>query len=98
MLRTYRSIAIDNDRTMVVVSVSVVVTILPNDDRFAAMAVPIPIVVAVTIPITVAMDLTDGHATAAHTDTDFFRCGRNCAANPHHGGQCDCVFDHCVLP
>jgi hypothetical protein len=95
-LRNCRSIAINNDRPTVVVSVAVVVTVLSNNDRFATMAVPIPIVFTVTIPIT--MNLTDGHTATAYTDPDFFRSGRNCAANTHHGRQCDCVLDHCVLP
>ena len=77
------------------VPVSVVVTVLPNNDRFATTpAVPIPIVFTVTV----TMDHTDGHATPAETNTNFFRSGRNCAANGHHSGQCDCVFDHYVLP
>jgi len=96
-LRNCRSIAIDNDRPTVVVSVSVVVTVLPNNDCFATMAVPIPIVFTVTVPITITMNLTDGHTATAYTDPDFFRSGRNCAANTHHGGQCYCVLDHYVL-
>jgi hypothetical protein len=96
-LRKCRSIAIDNDRATVVVSVPVVVTILPNNDRFATMAVPIPIVVTVTVAIPITMDLADGHTTAAYTDSDLFRSGGNCAGDTHHGGQCDCVLDHCVL-
>jgi hypothetical protein len=95
MLRNCRSIAIDNDRATVVVSVSVVV--LPNNDRFVAMAVPIPIVFTVTVAIPVTMNFTDGHTATAYTDPDFFRSGRNCAANTHHGGQCYCVLDHSVL-
>jgi hypothetical protein len=96
-LRKCRSIAIDNDRATVVVSVSVVVTILPNNDCLTTMAIPIPIVFTVTVTIPVAMDLADGHTIAAYTDSDLFRSGGNCAADTHHGGQCDCVLDHCVL-
>jgi hypothetical protein len=98
MLCNCRSIAIDDDRPTVMVSVSVVVTVLSNNDRFVAIpAVAIPKVFTIAIPITVAMDFTDGHTIAADTDTDFFRSGGNCAANTYHGGQCDCVPDHCVL-
>ena len=43
MFRNYRLIAVDNNRTTVVVSVSVVVTVLPNNNRFVTIsAVPIP--------------------------------------------------------
>jgi hypothetical protein len=97
MLRNYRSIAIDNDRPTVVVSISVVIVILPDNDRFATMAVPIPIVFTVTVTIPITMDLADGHTIVAYTDSDLFRSGGNCAADTHDGGQCDCVFDHCVL-
>jgi hypothetical protein len=75
--------------------VPVSVVVLPNNDRFSTMAVPIAIVFTITIPI--AMDHADGHTTTAHTDTDFFRSGGNCAANAHHGDHGDCIFDHCVL-
>jgi hypothetical protein len=97
VLRSCRSVAINNDRPTIVVSVPVVVTVLPDNDRFATMAVPIPIVFTVTIPIAVTMNLTDGHTATADADPDFFRSGRNCAANSRHGGQCYCVLDHCVL-
>jgi len=99
VFRNCRSLAIDNDRATVVIPVSVVVTILPNNDRFATIAaVPIPIVFTVTVTIPITMDHTDSHATTADADTDFFRPGRHCAANTHHGGQCGCILDHCVLP
>jgi hypothetical protein len=95
VFRNYRSIAVDNNRTTVVVSVSVVVTVLPNDNRFVTIpAVPIPKVFTVTIAITVTMTFTHGHAIRTYTDSDFFRSSRNCAANTHHGGYCYCVLDH----
>jgi hypothetical protein len=87
VFRIYRSIAVDNSRTTVVVSVSVVVTVLPDNNRFVTTsAVPIPKVFAVTITIT--MTFTYGHAMRTYTDSDFFRSSRNCAADTHHGGYC----------
>jgi hypothetical protein len=81
-----------------VVSVSVVVTVLPNDNRFVTIpAVPIPKVFTVTIASTVTMTFTHGHAMRTYTDSEFFRSSRNCAANTHHGGYCYCVLNHCVL-
>ncbi|WP_172899775.1 hypothetical protein [Bradyrhizobium erythrophlei] len=78
------------------VSVWVVVTVLPNDNRFVTIpAVPIPKVFTVTIAIT--MTFTHGHAMRTYTDSEFFRSSRNCAANTHHGGYCYCVLNHCVL-
>jgi hypothetical protein len=79
-----------------VVSVSVVVAVLLDDNRFAAIpAIPIPEVLTVTIAI--AMTFTDGHTMRAYPDSDFFRRSRNCAANSHHGHYCYCVFYHCML-
>jgi hypothetical protein len=96
VFRNYWSIAVDNNRTTVAVSVSVVITVLPDNNRFVAIsAVPIPKVF--TIAITVTTTFPHGHAMRTYTDSDFFRCSRNCAANTHHGGYCYCVLDHCVL-
>src|SRR5579859_7437546 len=65
------------------VSVPVVVTVLPDNNRLVTIsAVLIPKVFAVTIAITVATTFTHGHAMRTYTDSDFFRCSRNCAAIP----------------
>jgi hypothetical protein len=86
---------------MVAVPVSIVVAVLPDNDGLAIPAVPISIVftvaVAVAVTIAVAMNFAHGHAVGAYTDSDFFRAGRNCAADTHHGGYGDCVLDHWVL-
>jgi hypothetical protein len=81
-----------------VVSVSVVVTVLPNNNRFVTIsAVTIPKVFTVTIAITVTMTFTHRHAKRTYTDSDFSRSRRDCATNAHHGGYCYCVLNHCVL-
>jgi hypothetical protein len=96
VFRNYRSVAVDNNRTTVAVAVSVVVTVLIDNDRVIAIsAVAIPNVF--TIAIAVTMTFTHGHALGTYTDSDFFRCCWNCAANTDHGGYCYCVFYHCVL-
>ena len=80
------------------VSVSVVITVLPDNNRFVTIsAVAIPNVFTVTIAITVTTTFTHGHALRTYTNSDFFRSSRNCAANTHHGRDCYCVLDHCVL-
>jgi hypothetical protein len=96
VFRNYWSIAVDNNRTTVAVSVSVVITVLPNNNRFVTIS-PVPIPKVFTIAITVTMTFTHGHSMRTYADSDFFRSSRNCAANPHHGGYCYCVLDHCVL-
>jgi hypothetical protein len=56
---------------MVAVSVSVVITILPDNNRLVTIsAVPIPKVF--TIAITVTTTFTHGHAMRTYTDSDFF--------------------------
>ncbi len=78
------------------VSVPVVVTVLPDNNRLVAIsAVLIPNVFTVTIAIT--MIFAHGHAMRTYTNSDFFGCSRNCAANAHHGGYCYCVLNHRVL-
>jgi hypothetical protein len=93
--RNDRSIAVGTT-VVVSVSVSVVIAVLLDNNRFVAIsAIPIPEVFTVAIAIT--MTFTDGHAMRAYTDSDFFGCSGNCAANSHHGHYCYCVFDHCML-
>jgi hypothetical protein len=92
---SHRSIALDHSPTPVVVSVAIVVAVLLDNDRFVAIsAISIPEVFAVAI----AMTFTHGHAMRTYSDSDFFRCSRNCAANSGHGRYRQNVFDHCVLP
>jgi hypothetical protein len=85
---------VDDKRTTVLVSVPVVVTVLPDNNRFTTIAaVPIPIVVTVTVTVTITVTFTYGHAMGAYTDSDVFRCSRNCAAKTHYGGYYY-VLDH----
>jgi hypothetical protein len=79
--------------------VSVTTAIFPNDDCFVPIAVaPISKVLAVTIAITVTMNLANRHAVGTHTDSDFVRSGRTCAAETRNGDDSYCVFDHFALP
>jgi len=78
--------------------VSIAVVVLLDDDGLVAIpAVPNVLAVAVAVTIAIAMNFANGHAVGTHTDSDFFRAGRNCAADAYHGGDCDCVLNHCVL-
>jgi hypothetical protein len=63
-LRIDRSLAVDNNRTTVVVSISVVIT-LPNDNRLVVIsAVPIPSVVTVTVTIALKIPTATATTTA----------------------------------
>src|SRR5580700_3230970 len=92
-LRIDRSLAVDNNRTTVVVSISVVIT-LPNDNRLVVIsAVPIPSVVTVTIAIT--GNFTHRYAARTYSDSDLLRSRGNCAKNTHRDSHHYCVSDHC---
>jgi hypothetical protein len=93
-LQNNLSIALDNNRTTVVV----VVTVLPDDNGLVTIsAVTVPKMFTVTIAITVDMTLTHRYAATTYPDSDFLRCSRNCATNTHHGGDGYCVSNHCML-
>jgi hypothetical protein len=82
-----------------VVPVSIVVAVLPDNDRFVTIpAVPIPIVFTVAVTIAITMNFAHGHAVWTYTDSDFFRAGRNCAADTYHGSYGDCVLNHLRAP
>jgi hypothetical protein len=73
VFRNYWSVAVDNNRTTVAVSVSVVITVLPDNNRFVTIsAVPNPKVF--TIAITVTTTFTHGHAMRTYTDSDSYEC------------------------
>ena len=80
------------------VSVSVVITVLPDDNRLVmTSAIPIPIVFTIAIAIAVAMNFTHRHAVRSYTDSEFLRSGGNCATKTHCDGHCYCVSNHYVL-
>jgi hypothetical protein len=96
-----RSIAVDDNRTTVVVSVAV--TVPPDNHCLVTIsAVPFPkvftVTIAIPIPIPITMTRTHRYAARTYPDSDFLRGSRNCATNTHHGGDGYCVSNHCVLP
>jgi hypothetical protein len=96
-VRNHRSLTVNNNRATVVIPISVVITVLPNNCLVGISAIPIPRVFAVTIAITITMTFTHRYATRTYADSDLLRSGRNCAKNTHHGGYRYCVSDHCLL-
>jgi hypothetical protein len=68
-----------------VVSVSVAITVLPNNNCLVTISV-IPIPEVFTIAITVTMTFTHRHAKRTYTDSNLLGSSRNCAKNTHHGG------------
>src|ERR1700677_366506 len=92
-----RLLLVDNNRSAVMVNISVVIAFL-NDDGFVA--VPMIIVaddVTVAVPVTIAVTLTNRHTNRADTNTYFFRSSRHCTANSSYGCDHYGIFNHCVL-
>src|SRR5665213_3608702 len=90
-----RLLFVDNNRSAIMVNISVVIALL-NDDGFVA--VPMIIVaddVAIAVPVTISVTLSNRYAN--RTDTDLFRSSRHCAANSNHGGDHYGILNHCVL-
>ncbi|MGO8909024.1 MAG: hypothetical protein ACLQDM_06830 [Bradyrhizobium sp.] len=75
------------------VSVSVVITVAPDNRLVVISAILIPKVFTITIAIT--MTFAHRYANRTYTDADLLRSGRNCTKNTHHGGYCYCVSNHC---
>jgi hypothetical protein len=94
--RIDRSLAVDNNRTTVVVSIAVVITIAPDDDRLVVIsAVAIPRVLTVTVAIAITGNFAHRYAARTYTDSDLLRSSGNCAKNSHRYGHRYCVSDHC---
>ncbi len=95
--RNYRSLPINNNRTTVVVSISVAITVAPNNIRPVVISA-IPILKVFTVTIAITKTFTHRYAKRTCTDSDLLRASRNCAKNTRHGGHRYCVSDHCLLP
>jgi hypothetical protein len=92
-----RLLFVDNNRSAIMVNISVVIALL-NDDGFVA----IPMItvaddVTVAVPVTISVTLTNRYASPANADPDLFRPSRHCAANSSDGGDHYGILNHCVL-
>jgi hypothetical protein len=93
-----RLLFVDDNRSAIMVNISVVITLL-NDDGFVV-ATPMITVsddVTVAVPVTISVTLTNRYASTANTNPDFLRSSRHCAANANHGGDYYGILNHCVL-
>jgi hypothetical protein len=92
-----RLLFVDNNRSAIMVNISVVIALL-NDDGFVA--VPMVTVaddVAVAVPVTISVTLTNRYASTANTNAHLFRSSRHCAENSGGGGDHYSILNHCVL-
>jgi hypothetical protein len=90
-----RLLFVDNNRSAIMVNISVVIALL-NDDGFVA----IPMItvsddVTVAVPVTISVTLTNRYASPANTNPDLSSSSRHCAENS--GGDHYGIFNHCVL-
>jgi hypothetical protein len=92
-----RLLSVDNNRSAIMVNISVVIALL-NDDGFVAVAmITVADHVTVAIPVTISVALTNRYANMADTNPDLFRSSRHCAANSSYGGDHYGILNHCVL-
>jgi hypothetical protein len=76
-----RLLFVDNNRSAIMVNISVVIALL-NDDGFVA----IPMITVsddftVAVPVTISVTLTNRYASTANTNSDLFSPSRHCAEN-----------------
>jgi hypothetical protein len=93
-----RLLFVDDDRSAIMVNISVMITLL-NDDGFVV-AIPMITVsddVTVAVSVTISVTLTNRYASTANTNPDFLRSSRHCAANANYGGDYYGILNHCVF-
>src|ERR1700692_4308819 len=91
-----RLLFVDDNRSAIMVNISVVVTLL-NDDGFVV-AIPMITVsddVTVAVPVTISVTLTNRYASAANAH--LFRSSGHCTENSSYGGDHYGILNHCVL-
>jgi hypothetical protein len=90
-----RLLSVDNNRSSIMVNISVVITPF-NDDGFVA--VPMITVaddVTVAVPVTISVTLTNRYAKTANTNAHLFRSSRHYAKNSSDGGDHCGILNHC---
>jgi hypothetical protein len=93
-----RLLFVDNNRSAIVVNISVMISLL-NDDGFVV-AIPMITVsddVTVAVPVTISVTLTNRYASTANTNPELFSSSRHCAENSNYGGDHYGILNHCVL-
>jgi hypothetical protein len=93
-----RLLLVDDNRSAIMVNISVVLTLL-NDDGIVV-AIPMITVsddVTVAVPVTISVTLTNRYASAANANPDLIRSSRHCAEDSSHGGDHYGILNHCVF-
>jgi hypothetical protein len=92
-----RLLSVDNNRSAIMVDISVVIAPLDDDGFIAIPMITVADHVTITIPVTISVTLTNRYASTANTNPDLFRSSRHCAANSGDGGNHYGILNHCVL-
>ena len=92
-----RLLFVDNDRSSIMVNVSVVIALLNDDSFVTVLMITVADDVTVTVPVTISVTLTNRYANRADTNPHFFSSSRHCTANSSYGGDHYGILDHCVL-
>jgi hypothetical protein len=92
-----RLLSVDNNRSAIMVNISVMIAPLDDDGPVAVAMITVADDVTVAVPVTISVTLTNRYASAANTNPDLFRSSRHCAANSSYGGDHYGILNHCVL-
>jgi hypothetical protein len=88
-----RLLFIDNNRSSIMVHVSVVITLVDDDGFVTVLMITIADDVTVSVPVTI-LALTNCYPNRADTNAHLFRSSRNCAENSSDGGDHYGVLNH----
>jgi hypothetical protein len=92
-----RLLFVDNNRSAIVVNISVVIALF-NDDGFVAVPmITVADEVTIAVPVTISVTLTNRYANTANTNPHLFCSSRHGAANSSYGGDHYGILHHCVL-
>jgi hypothetical protein len=92
-----RLLFVDNNRSAIMVNISVVIALLDDDGFVAILMITVSDDVTVAVPVTISVTLTNRYAGTANTNPDLFSSSRHCAENSSDGGDHYGIFNHCVL-
>jgi hypothetical protein len=82
-----RLLSVDNNRSAIMVNISVVIAPLDDDGFVVVLMVTVADDVTIAVPVTISVPLTNRYASTANTNPHLFRSSRYCAANANHGGD-----------
>jgi hypothetical protein len=92
-----RLLFVDNNRSAIMVNISVVIALLDDDGFVAILMITVSDDVTVAVPVTISVTLTNRYASTANTNSNLFRSSGHCAENSSYGGDHYGISNHCVL-